>query len=103
MFGEDADLYDRARPSYPAELIDDVVALVSAQGRVLDAGCGTGKATVLLAARGLRGVAVDPDPAMAAVARAHLERSPGWRVDVSSFEDWTVAPADARFDLIVSA
>ncbi len=28
VFGEDAELYDQARPSYPAALIDDVVAMV---------------------------------------------------------------------------
>jgi hypothetical protein len=28
VFGEDAELYDRVRPSYPDELIDDVVRLV---------------------------------------------------------------------------
>ncbi len=69
VFGEDAELYDRARPSYPAKLIDDVVAVVGASATTLDVGCGTGKATTLLAARGLRGVGVEPHAEMAAIAR----------------------------------
>ena len=103
VFGEDAELYDRARPTYPAELIDDVVGLVGNGSHAVDAGCGTGKATVLLAARGLDGVAVDPDPAMAAVARRHLDATPVWRVEVSSFETWSPARDDPPIDLLVSA
>ena len=49
-FGSVAEQYDRYRPSYPAALIDDLVAPRPAD--VLDVGCGTGKAAVLLAARG---------------------------------------------------
>ena len=41
-------------------------------GRVLELGCGTGNATRLLEARGLRVVAVDASPAMLDVARAKL-------------------------------
>jgi SAM-dependent methyltransferase len=103
VFGEEAELYDQARPSYPTPLIDDVVALSGGHARALDAGCGTGKATVLLAARGLTGVGVEPDPAMAAVARRHLAGSPDWRVEVSGFEGWSPPAGDSRFDLLVSA
>jgi hypothetical protein len=42
VFGEDAELYDRVRPSYPDELIDDVLRLVGTPCRAVDAGCGTG-------------------------------------------------------------
>jgi SAM-dependent methyltransferase len=41
-------------------------------GRVLELGCGTGNATLLLEARGLHVVAVDASPAMLDVARAKL-------------------------------
>ena len=57
-------------------------------GRGLDVGCGTAKATVLLAERGLSGIGVEADPAMAAVARHNLAGHPGWRIDVSDFETW---------------
>jgi hypothetical protein len=38
-FGDHAEQYDRARPSYPAELVDDLVG--PDVRRVLDVGCGT--------------------------------------------------------------
>jgi trans-aconitate methyltransferase len=49
-FGEAAEQYERARPSYPVELVDALMA--DHPGRVLDVGCGTGKAGRLFAVRG---------------------------------------------------
>src|SRR5581483_6684340 len=92
-FGSVARQYDRFRPSYPSELIDDLVALGPSD--VLDVGCGTGKAGRLLADRGLDVLGVEIDPQMAEVARDH-----GLTVDVGSFEEWETA--GRRFDLLVS-
>jgi SAM-dependent methyltransferase len=103
VFGEDPDLYDVARPSYPAALVDALVSLVGATARALDVGCGTGKATVLLAGRGLSGVGVEADPAMAAVAKRNLAGHAGWRIDVSDFEKWQRLDGEAPFDLVCSA
>jgi SAM-dependent methyltransferase len=92
-FGGVAALYDQARPSYPPALIDDLMAL--APRRVLDVGCGTGKAARLLVERGCDLLGIEPDPSMAVVARSH-----GISVEESTFEKW-----DARgrmYDLIVS-
>jgi hypothetical protein len=47
--GEVAGLYDRARPGYPAALIDDLVNWAQPGARALEVGAGTGKATRLLA------------------------------------------------------
>jgi SAM-dependent methyltransferase len=102
-FGQIAELYDRVRPSYPPELVDELVALVGSDAYAVDAGCGTGKATVLLAERGLRGVGVEADHEMAKVAQRNLEPYPGWRVDVSDFEAWQPRPDDGTFDLITVA
>jgi SAM-dependent methyltransferase len=101
VFGEDPELYDRARPGYPAALLDDVAALVTPGGRVVDIGCGTGKATVALAARLPNGVGVETDPAMAAIAERHLAAFPGWRVEISDFEKWE--PGPDRYDLVTCA
>lgn len=102
-FEEVAELYDRARPDYPPALFDDLEELagVGPGCRVLEIGCGTGKATVPLAERGCEIVGVELGPDLAAVARRNLERFPGVEVVVSSFEEW---PLPARpFDLVVSA
>jgi SAM-dependent methyltransferase len=90
-FGQDAQRYERARPSYPAALIDDL--LTEPCGRVLDVGCGTGKAARLLAARGCRVLGVEPDERMAAVAGSY-----GIPVEVATFEAWE--PAGRTFDLV---
>jgi SAM-dependent methyltransferase len=93
-FGEDAELYDRARPRYPLVAVD---RLVSGRPRtVLDVGCGTGIASRDFAARGLDVLGVEPDPRMAAVARRH-----GLVVEASAFETWV--PGDRHFDLLISA
>lgn len=93
-FGAAAAEYDRFRPTYPGELIDDLVAAGPVDA--LDIGCGTGKASVLLAARGVRVLGVEADPMMAALAREH-----DIAVEVSGFEDWD--ERGRTFDLVVSA
>ena len=102
MFGEVAEQYDRVRPGYPESLVDEVMASASLQpgDAVLEVGCGTGKATASLAARGLRILAIEPDENMAAVARRNCA---GFDVDVvtTSFEDFLVT--DGPFALILSA
>ncbi|PSK95854.1 methyltransferase family protein [Murinocardiopsis flavida] len=102
-FTEDADLYDRMRPGYPARMFDDLAALtgIGAHGRVLEIGCGTGQATAPMAERGLRIVAVELGEAMAAVARRNLAGHPRAEVVISAFEDWPL-PAEP-FDAVVSA
>jgi SAM-dependent methyltransferase len=99
VFGEIADDYERVRPGYPAALIDDVIAYAPADPRTLDVGAGTGKATVAFAERGLRIVALEPDPAMAAVLR---ERVAGHLVDIDVAALESHEPA-APYDLIYSA
>jgi SAM-dependent methyltransferase len=91
VFGSIAALYERYRPSYPKALLDDLVALGART--VLDVGCGTGKAAVLLAARGLEVLGVEIDPKMAELARSH-----DIPVEVSSFEGWDAA--GRTFDLL---
>ena len=117
-FGSVAEAYDRYRPGYPDALLDDVLALAPGR-RVLEAGAGTGRATLELVRRGARVVAVEPDPAMAEVARrrlagltGHTGAGPGGDADVDAggggvdvrearFEDHD-AP-DRAFDLVVAA
>jgi SAM-dependent methyltransferase len=93
-FGGVAELYDRARPSYPPELIQALLA--EDAPRVLDVGCGTGIAGALLAARSSEVLGVEIDPRMAEIARAR-----GLEVEVAPFERWE--ERGRRFELVISA
>ena len=74
IFDEDAELYDRARPGYPAELMEDLrsFAGLGPGSTVIEIGPGTGQATRGLLAQGWRVVALEPGRELAAVARRVL-------------------------------
>lgn len=94
VFDAAADSYDDARPEYPDELLDDLVALAPGK-RALEIGCATGKATRPLLARGLRVTCVEPGPGLAARAREL-----GLDVHNTRFEDFE---SEERFDLVFAA
>lgn len=102
IFGEVPELYDKARAPYPDTLVEDVVAHAAGGGvrppRALEIGAGTGKATVSFAAKGVEVLALEPDEAMAAVARRNCERWPTVHVDVTTFEDWQPSGAGTGSD-----
>jgi SAM-dependent methyltransferase len=98
VFGEVADTYDRVRPGYPPEVVDDLVALVGSPARVLEIGAGTGKATEALVAAGFDVLALEPSPTMAAVLH---RRAPTARVVETSFEGW--AADEGPFDVVLAA
>lgn len=102
-FDRAAQLYRRIRPGYPTELFDDLAgsAGLGAGARVLEIGAGTGQATRGLLGRGWKVVALEPGPALAAVARQTLGGAGDVDVHVSTFEQWE--RHGQRFDLIVAA
>lgn len=93
-FGAAATDYDTHRPRYPEALMDDTVP--AGATRVLEVGAGTGIASAQLIERGADLLAVEPDPRMAALARAK-----GVAVELGTFEEWE--PAGRRFDRVVFA
>ncbi|GAA1276745.1 class I SAM-dependent methyltransferase [Sphaerisporangium rubeum] len=102
-FDEDAELYDRSRPAYPAALYQDLAELTGAGPgcRVLEIGCGTGQATVPLAEMGCEIVAVELGAGMAKVARRNLAGFAGVEVVTAAFEDWPLP--EQPFDLVFCA
>ncbi|NUR97083.1 MAG: methyltransferase domain-containing protein, partial [Kribbellaceae bacterium] len=97
-FGEDAELYDRVRPTYPRELFDDLARQVGPRPRVLEIGPGTGQATAAMLARGWNVTAVELSPGLSDVLR---RKYPAIEVVVADFDTWELPPA--KYDLVISA
>jgi ubiquinone/menaquinone biosynthesis C-methylase UbiE len=76
-FDSAAEEYDRARPGYPATLVDTACAAAAlGPGEpVVEVGCGTGKLTVALAERELRVEAIDPGSRLLEIAQRRTEGS----------------------------
>ncbi|MFC6565920.1 class I SAM-dependent methyltransferase [Actinoplanes utahensis] len=94
-----AEIYERFRPGYPAELAGTVLAFAGRPVRTaLEIGSGTGKATRLFARAGPTVTATEPDPSMLAELRRHVP--PSVRTIRAAFEDLAL---DERFDLVYAA
>lgn len=97
-FGSDAGRYDRARPTYPAALVERIIAGSPGPGApaILDVGCGTGISSRLFQAAGCQVLGIDPDARM-----AELARNSGLDVEVAKFEGWDAG--GRAFDAVVAA
>ncbi|QLE56283.1 class I SAM-dependent methyltransferase [Nostoc sp. TCL26-01] len=70
-FSDRAENYVKYRPSYPAAAIDIILAGLSSQIVAADVGAGTGISSRLLAERGVKVIAIEPNAAMRGVAASH--------------------------------
>ena len=93
-FDAEAAAYDTFRPRYPENLFDAVLDAVGGAGATaVEIGAGTGLATEPLVRRGLRVTAIEPAPAMAAIAKEKLDGR--FELVVTTFEEWDPrAPVD---------
>lgn len=101
-FDEIAELYDAGRRECPAQLFEDVfanIAVAPADAEVLEIGCGTGQATLPLARRGCRVLAVEMGANLARLARRNLDGFAKVEIVNSRFEDWQ---PPRRFDLVLA-
>ncbi len=90
----------RARPAYPAALVDRLAALAGEAGAVVDLGAGTGLLALPLAGRGIAVRAVEPASAMLAVLREGVRGLP---VDpVHAAAEQTGLPAGAATLVLVA-
>lgn len=103
VFGKIAELYDEVRPEYPPQLVADVIewSRLPADGRLLEIGCGTGKATRVFAPYGYEMTCVDPAGGMLEVARTTCTDYPKIEFIESKFEEWAIP--ENSFDLVFSA
>ena len=101
-FNTAAVLYEDIRPGYPEELIQDIVELsgINDHSKILEVGCGTGKATQPFAERGYELVCLDIGADLIAVARERLRKYPNVSFVQQAFEEWK---SDGKFDLLISA
>jgi SAM-dependent methyltransferase len=102
-FNEVADLYDACRPAYPEELVDALISITGIQtgSRILEIGCGTGKATLLFARRGFSILCIEPGQNLVSVAAQALKNYPQVEFEAVAFEQWHEHPGE--FDLVMSA
>ena len=103
-FDSAAGSYQQARPDYPRELFDQLAELADLQpgARLLEVGCGTGKATLALAGRDFTITCVELGAELAAAARRNLAGQANVQVIHGSFESW-LPPAGMTFDLVFAA
>ena len=101
-FGQISDLYDKARPTYPKQLVDRIITYskIKSSGKVLDVGCGTGQATALFAEHGFGVVGLDVSREMIRVAKKNCSSFHHVKFKVACFED-VKFPAES-FSLVVS-
>ncbi len=98
-----ANLYDKYRPNYPDELIEDVIHIsgIQSEGRILEIGSGTGKATLQFAQRGYSILCLEPGKNLIEVARKNLISYPKVGFIRARFEKWRYG--QNKFDLVISA
>ncbi|MBW4533588.1 MAG: class I SAM-dependent methyltransferase [Pleurocapsa minor HA4230-MV1] len=70
-FSDRAQDYAKYRPSYPSEAIDCILAGLDTSGIAADIGAGTGISSRLLADRGVKVIAIEPNAAMKQAAESH--------------------------------
>jgi ubiquinone/menaquinone biosynthesis C-methylase UbiE len=103
VFDEVAAEYDRRRPTYPDELVDQAcrVAGIGSGDQVLEVGCGSGQLTRALLARGLRVTALEPGKSLIALARQNLAGGGEVEFVNAQFED-ALLPRE-QFQAVFSA
>ena len=92
-FNRVADIYDRVRPSYPANMFDELFEMLPPQPTIVEVGPGTGQATKDLLARGAVVLAIEIGAAMATTLRSNLA-SDRLRIGVGDFERCEIPPGE---------
>ena len=104
-FEHGAEDYERLRPEFPTQLFDDIRAAAGTRldGRVLEIGAGTGRATLPLARDGAKIEVVEPSEDMLGILAGRLEAEAlGDQCDLRQATFEQVDPAQV-YDVIIAA
>ncbi len=98
-----ADLYDKVRPDYPQQLIDDIISIsrIPSGGAILEVGSGSGQATAAFADKGYAVHCIEPGKNLVDIAKKKFADNPKITFEVGFFEEST--PKEGAYDLIISA
>ncbi|WP_341528183.1 class I SAM-dependent methyltransferase [Nostoc sp. UHCC 0302] len=98
-----AEAYNKARPQYPQDLIEQVinVAQLSTDSKILEVGCGPATATVAIAQLGCSIICLEPNPDFYKLAQQNCQAYPNVEIQNTSFEEWTLLPLE--FDAVLAA
>jgi protein-L-isoaspartate O-methyltransferase len=98
-----AEAYNQARPSYPQDLIHQVVdiAQLSSTSTILEVGCGPATATVAFAPIGSPIVCLEPNPDFYQLAQTNCNQYPNVELKNTLFKEWELGTY--RFDAVIAA
>ena len=102
-FNASADYYDKFRPTYPENLVIDIIKKtgVNSKSKILEIGAGSGKATELFVKRGLNITCIEPGSNLAAEGKKKFQHTNQVKYIISRFEEWQ--EVSGFYDLIISA
>lgn len=102
-FDSVADLYDEVRPSYPQQLIADIIGFskIPDGGNILEVGSGSGQATAIFAEKGYSIHCVEPGKHLVAISQNKFIKNPNVTFEMNFFEN--TQPAKNKYSLVISA
>jgi len=103
VFDDNVVNYNKFRPKYPLELIDDIIRLsgINPSGIILEIGCGTGQITLPFAQKGYRITGLEKGKSLAEYTRKNLLKYSHADVRNITFEDWKTK--GEKYDIVLSA
>ncbi|AFY42043.1 bifunctional 2-polyprenyl-6-hydroxyphenol methylase/3-demethylubiquinol 3-O-methyltransferase UbiG [Nostoc sp. PCC 7107] len=98
-----AEAYNKTRPRYPQNFIEQVIkaAQLSPDVKILEVGCGPGTATTSFAQLGYSILCLEPNPDFFELAKQNCQSYPNVEIQNISFEEWALQ--SEQFDAVLAA
>lgn len=102
VFDDNAVLYDKYRPRYPNDLIEELIDLsqIKVRDKILEIGCGTGQITIDFIKRGYEVIAIEKGESLSKIALNKIKKYGIGQIINSTFEEWMPI---GKFKLMISA